>query len=177
MNNKIGLSILTLFGLGNSKKAPGTVASFATCMIYIFLYFLNIKAVILLFFLIIVSIYSVVLIDKSLNKFKNKDPKEIVIDEFIGQSIPMLFIYHVAQYDWLSVRLDGEDFFVILISFISFRFFDITKTYPIDLVDKKMKNGLGVVLDDVIAGIYSFLIVWLYAVIFNWHGYSFFKYY
>ena len=173
MSNKNGLSILTLFGLGNSKKAPGTVASLVTCVIYIFLYFLNIKAIILLFFLIIVSIYSIVLIDKTLNKFKNKDPKEIVIDEFIGQSIPMLFIYHTAQYDWLSIRLDGEDFFVIFISFISFRFFDIIKTYPINLVDKKMKNGLGVVLDDVIAGIYSLIVIWVYAVVFNWHGYGF----
>ncbi len=173
MNKNIGIQILILFGLGNAKKAPGTVASLVTCLVYIFLYYLNIKAIILLFLLIIISVYSIILIDKHINKFKNKDPKEIVIDEFIGQSIPMLFIYHVAQKDWFIVRLDSEDFFVILIAFLSFRFFDIKKLYPIGIIDKKMKNGIGVVLDDVVAGIYSLILVFLYAKIFDWHGYGF----
>ena len=82
-----------MLGIGNSKYAPGTVASFITCLIYIYFYNLNVNIIFLIFGLVIIAIYSVYSIDAFKNSFLELDAKEIVIDEFIGQSIPVLTIY------------------------------------------------------------------------------------
>jgi len=165
MINNFGILILTMFGIGRSKYAPGTLASLITCLIYfpIFIYKPNFLILIIIF--AIFSIYSIVLIDQLENKFKKKDPREIVIDEFIGQSIPILSVY-VAINITGAIDKDWYDYLDFLfVSFISFfmlfRFFDIIKPFPINLIDKKMKNGFGVVLDDVLAGIFSAIIYWI----------------
>ena len=159
MIDKFGLSLLTMFGVGHIKYAPGTVASFVTCLIfYIFgeNFFWENKLYIL-FFLIIVFFYSIIIIDKLSHLFEKKDPKEIVIDEFIGQSIPLIFLLY-----WdFKVRLIYPFELGIVASFILFRFFDIAKIFPINIIDKKIKNGLGVMLDDIIAGIYSSIIIYI----------------
>jgi len=162
MIDKFGILILTMFGIGRSKFAPGTLASLVTCLIYfpIFIYKPNFLLLVVIFF--ILSIYSIVLIDHLENKFKKKDPKEIVIDEFIGQSIPILYLYvtinitgaiHQNWYDYLGFL--SVSFFSF---FLLFRFFDILKPFPINLVDRKMKNGFGVVFDDILAGTFSAII-------------------
>ena len=162
MIDKFGVLILTMFGIGHSKFASGTLASLVTCLIYfpIFIYKPNFLLLVIIFF--IFSIYSIVLIDNLQNKFKKKDPKEIVIDEFIGQSIPILYLYVAINitgaidknwYDYLNFLL--VSFFSV---FLLFRFFDILKPFPINLVDKKMKNAFGVVFDDILAGIFSAII-------------------
>jgi len=159
MIDKFGLALLTMFGVGYIKYAPGTVASFVACLIfYIFdeNFFLENKLYIL-FFLIIVFIYSIIIIDKLSHLFKKKDPKEIVIDEFIGQSIPLIFLLY-----WdFKVRLIYPFELGIVASFFLFRFFDIVKIFPINIIDKKIKNGLGVMLDDIIAGVYSSVIIYI----------------
>ena len=82
------------------------------------------------------------------------DAKEIVIDEFVGQSIPILTIYGLLQ------KNDIDNFLLYtLLSFFLFRLFDILKPYPINKIDEKMKNGFGVILDDIVAGIYSVIIL------------------
>ena len=97
----------------------------------------------------IILILSIIFINKYSSNFTRIDAKEIVIDEFLGQSIPILLLYHPIQ------KGDPESAWLyLLIFFILFRFFDILKPFPINLVDKKMKNGFGVVLDDLLAGIY-----------------------
>ena len=162
MIDKFGILILTMFGIGRSKFAPGTLASLVTCLIYfpIFIYKPNFLLLIVIY--LFLSIYSVVLIDRLENKFKKKDPKEIVIDEFIGQSIPILYLYvtinitgaiHQNWYDYLGFL--SVSFFLF---FLLFRFFDILKPFPINLVDRKMKNGFGVVFDDILAGTFSAII-------------------
>jgi len=164
MINKIGKTILTMFGIGYFKYAPGTVASFITCLIFYSLASIDgINQIIFpyIIFLIIISIYSTILIDKI---YKKEDSKEIVIDEFIGQSIPLLAISTsnelniklIAFLDNVSSQLGFNWFEIwILISFILFRFFDILKPFPINLIDKKIKNGFGVILDDIVAGIFA----------------------
>tara|TARA_B100001996_G_scaffold340453_1_gene293979 strand:- start:52 stop:576 length:525 start_codon:yes stop_codon:yes gene_type:complete len=164
--NKFNLKIITLFGIGYLSKAPGTWASFATCIFYSILIINEVNfalPVILFFFLLI---YSIPLIDKNSSSFKEKDSKEIVIDEFLGQSVPILLGYYFIfrdLHDFVSCCRRGyggrgEDLFVLMIvSFLAFRLFDITKPFPINLIDKKMKNGLGVVLDDILAGFYAYL--------------------
>ena len=158
MIDKFGLTILTMFGIGHIKYAPGTLASFITCLIFYTNHqhsFLQANKSYLLFFLIIIFIFSIILIDKLIHRFKKKDPKEIVIDEFIGQSIPLASIYFIPESFFLEyLNPNGRDLWY-LSSFITFRLFDIFKPWPIVIVDKKIKNGLGVMLDDAIAGIFS----------------------
>lgn len=154
MIEKLNLLILTMLGLGNSKYAPGTVASFATCSIYIFFYNFQINIIYLIFGVVFIFIYSVYSIDAFKNLFSKIDAKEIVIDEFIGQSIPVLTIYSFLE-------KSDIDIFILytFISFILFRIFDILKPYPINKIDQKIKNGFGVILDDVVAGLYSVVIL------------------
>ena len=147
MIDKIGLALLTMFGIGHIKYAPGTVASFVTCLIYYFLIPIKINFIYLLIIFLILLIYSIVLIDKLSHHFKEKDPKEIVIDEFMGQSVPLILM---SEY-----IISSKNLLPIFLAFFLFRFFDILKPFPINIIDKKMKNGLGVMLDDIIAGIYT----------------------
>ena len=154
MIKKLNILVITMMGIGNSKYAPGTVASFVTCLIYIFLYNIQINIIFLILIVIIIFIFSVYSIDVFKNTFSKVDAKEIVIDEFIGQSIPILTIYSFVEKNNLSHFI-----LYTLISFILFRIFDICKPYPINRIDEKMKNGLGVILDDVVAGVYSSIIL------------------
>ena len=170
MIKKFGLPILTLFGVGYFKYAPGTVASFVTCLIFYILgeskFSLHNNEIYLVFFLIIILFYSIIFIDKLSHVFKKKDPQEIVIDEFVGQCIPLIAILFRPN-DFIpncctKEGLGSAGWIIwILLSFILFRFFDILKPFPINIVDKKMKNGVGVMLDDIIAGIYSTVIIYI----------------
>ena len=111
------------------------------------------------FLFLILLIYSIILIDKLSHHFKEKDPKEIVIDEFFGQSIPLVLMS--------GYIISSGEVYPFFLAFILFRFFDIYKPFPINVVDKKMKNGLGVVLDDIVAGIYSTLLIYFLILFFN----------
>ena len=126
---------------------PGTMGSLITIIIYYLFYnYLNIIYFIL--FIIFVLIYSFYFLNKTLNQsFSSADPKEVVIDEFIGQSIPLV--------------LCENNFFLIILSFLLFRIFDISKPWPASYFDSKIKSAAGVILDDIFAGIYTFLIIYL----------------
>ena len=139
-----------MFGIGNSAFAPGTVASFITCLIYIILFYFKVNIFFLLIINLVIFILSVYLIDSLKNFFSNIDAKEIVIDEFIGQSIPILSFYIFLEKENINMFI-----IVIFASFILFRVFDIFKPYPINLIDQQLKNGFGVMFDDMIAGIFS----------------------
>jgi len=163
MIKKLNLLILTMFGIGNSKYASGTVASFVTCLIYVCFYVYQVNIFFLLSIVVLIFLFSVFSIDHFKKYFLEIDAKEIVIDEFIGQSIPILTIYYFIEKDNLSHFI-----LYTFISFIFFRVFDIWKPYPINKIDKVMKNGFGVILDDIIAGIYSIIIL-LIIIIFTNH--------
>ena len=185
MIKNFSYSVITLFGIGEKiREAPGTVASLITT-IFLYLIFLYTSQHIQFFiFVIIVCIffYSLVTIKSIENKFKKKDPKEIVIDEVVGQSIPIYFfefnlslIHDFPKYHYVE---NGPNFYVFdwsndasilpwqfyIAFFVLFRFFDILKIFPCNIIDKKMKNSLGVMLDDIIAGIYVIILftIWLY---------------
>ena len=160
MIDKFGKSILTLFGIGYFRYAPGTAASIVTCALWLLLYSLKINFLLLAFLYLIVLLYSIILIDKLSKKFSEVDAKEIVIDEFLGMSLALFpfYAYLAVREKWYLM----DDFSGATIAcFILFRFFDIVKPFPINLIDKKLKNGLGVVMDDLIAGLFSLLIVWI----------------
>lgn len=153
MMNKFGLSLLTMFGIGHIKYAPGTMASFITCLIYYFLFSIDVNFYYFFLIFLILLIYSIILIDKLSHHFKEKDPKEIVIDEFFGQSIPLV---------WMSgYIISSGEVYPFFLAFILFRFFDIYKPFPINIIDKKMKNGFGVMLDDIMAGVYTFIVFYI----------------
>tara|TARA_Y100000590_G_scaffold414505_1_gene511461 strand:- start:3710 stop:4204 length:495 start_codon:yes stop_codon:yes gene_type:complete len=162
MFNKINFLFVTLFGIGKLKKIPGSYASLATTIFLFFLFHkLNFSPNVFLFLLIIIffiSLYSVAIFIKDL---KNKDPKTVVIDEFIGQSIPICLyeIAHEASKDTSQVLT----FYFIM--FILFRIFDIAKPYPVSYYDKNFKNSFGVIMDDVCAGLYVVGILVLYMVL------------
>jgi phosphatidylglycerophosphatase A len=135
-----------LFGIG-FLPIPGTIGSLFTIVIYyLFNNYLNI--IFYIFFIIFVFFYSLFFLNNTLNKsFSSSDPKEIVIDEFIGQSIPLLIC--------------GNNYILIILSFLLFRLFDITKPWPASYFDLKIKNATGVIMDDIIAGLYTFFIIYL----------------
>ena len=158
MNKKIGKLIVTMFGVGLIKFFPGTFASLITALIYYFFYTIKINYILLLLLNFCLLIYSIWMINNLEGEFNEIDSKEIVIDEFLGQSIPILFFYIIFYESSAS-----NTFFliIVLISFIGFRFFDILKPYPINYVDKNLKNGFGVILDDLIAGFFTLIILYI----------------
>ena len=135
-----------MFGIG-FLPLPGTMASLITIIIY-YLFYNYLNTIFFIFFIILVLFYSFYFLNKTLNQsFSSSDPKEIVVDELIGQSIPLLIC--------------GNNFFLIILSFLLFRLFDISKPWPASYFDLKIKNATGVIMDDIIAGIYTFLIIYL----------------
>ena len=115
----------------------------------------NIDKITVIFF---ISLYAVSIFIKDL---PNKDPKEIVIDEFIGQSIPIC-LYEIAH-DIPKETEQALKFYFIM--FILFRIFDIAKPFPVSYFDKNFNNSFGVIMDDVCAGLYVVLTLVLYMVI------------
>jgi len=154
MIKKLNILLLTMIGVGNSKFAPGTMASFITCLIYIIFFICEINIIYLIFLVTLLLIYCSYSIDYYKRNFLEVDAKEIVIDEFIGQSVPLLTIYNFIPSN------NFKDFMLYtFFSFILFRIFDIAKPFPINFIDKKIKNGFGVILDDVVAGLYSVIVL------------------
>ena len=145
---------VTIFGLGKIKIIPGTFASLATVIIlYICFHKLNIPTNLILIGLIFIFIYSFAAVARHIEDKENKDPKEVVIDEFIGQSIP-IYLYEISH----GTEKSNEDAIILYgIFFLLFRFFDIAKPFPVNFFDKNFKNSFGVIMDDVCAGLYVVL--------------------
>ena len=162
MLNKINFLFVTLFGIGKIKKIPGSFASLATTFFLFFLFhILNVSPNMVLFSIIIIFFISLYAVSIFIKNLPNKDPKEIVIDEFIGQSIPIC-LYEVAH-DIQKETSQVLKFYFIM--FILFRVFDIAKPFPVSYYDKNFKNSFGVIMDDVCAGLYVVLVLVLYMVI------------
>lgn len=136
------------FGSGLSPKAPGTVGTVVALIIYLLLSQLPLVAyLVMLFVTFVVGIY---ICDRSSKLLGIHDHGGIVWDEFVGYWIAMLF----APNGWVWV----------LIGFILFRLFDILKPFPINYFDKHVNGGLGIMIDDVIAGIFSCICIQLIAI-------------
>ncbi|MDC3127552.1 phosphatidylglycerophosphatase A [Candidatus Pelagibacter bacterium] len=162
MINTINFLFVTFFGIGTIRYAPGTITSLIT-VIFLFSLFhvINLSNTVILIILIAVFLYSFVAIANYIKDNANKDPKEVVIDEVIGQSIP-IYIYEVAHG---TAKEYNESILFYIYIFILFRFFDIKKPFPINFFDKKFKNSFGVVIDDVIAGLYVVLTLIIFMII------------
>ncbi len=154
MINKINFLFVTLFGIGKIKKIPGSVASLATISFLFFLFHvLNFSPDIVLFLIVIIFFYSFHAINNSFNEFKSEDPQEIVIDEFVGQMLTLLAIPIYETLYPLPI------IYYCVAAFLLFRLFDIWKPYPISYIDDNTSGPLGIMLDDIIASIYSIIIL------------------
>lgn len=152
MIKKINLLFLTLLNVGKIKYAPGTFASLVTCLL--FLFFIKIISISTIFFItVIIFFYSIVAINNSFKSFQTNDPQEIVIDEVVGQLIPLLAI---PIYETLYPL---PTMYYCIGSFILFRFFDILKPFPIGYIDKNTDGSFGIMFDDIVAGIFSTILL------------------
>ena len=141
-------------GLGKVPKIPGTFGSLVTViLLYIFFHVLNLTTKVIFIGLIIIFILSFLSVAFHIKDNDNKDPKEIIIDELIGQSIP-IYLYEISHG---TEKSPDEAIIFYSICFILFRFFDIVKPFPVSYFDKNYKNSFGVIMDDVCAGFYVVL--------------------
>ena len=153
---------VTCFGIGTFRFAPGTIASLVTTIfLYSLFHIINLSNVVILMFLLSVLIFSFYAVSEYIKFSENKDPKEVVVDEFIGQSIP-IYLYEIAHG---SAKDTNEAVLFYLYIFILFRYFDIKKPFPVSFFDKKFKNSFGVIMDDVVAGLYVVLTLIIFMVI------------
>ena len=152
MIKKFNLLFLTFFMIGKIKYAPGTIASLITCIVFFLL--VNIFNIFTVFLItLIIFFYSFIAINNSFEEFETDDPQEIVIDEVIGQMLPLIAIpIYETLYPLPTI-------YYIVAAFLSFRLFDIWKPYPISHVDNNVKGSLGIMLDDILASLYSILIL------------------
>ena len=140
--NKPSHLLATFFGIGLLKPAPGTWGSLAAVLLWYFLDFLHSYTYIILPAFIL---FSWLVCNKADQDSESKDNSFIVIDEVAGMIVALSFISH--------------DVILYLFTFLLFRIFDIFKPWPISWVDKKIKGGLGILLDDLIAGFAAGVII------------------
>ena len=140
-------NICTVFGLGNFTRMPGTLGSIVGVFLgFILLYFFPIQLVIVFFlFLLALSLYAIKIYQKQIGK---SDKSEIIIDEVLGQLLVLMFI-----------ELEFLQFFY---AFILFRFFDILKIFPANIIDKKYSDHYGVIFDDIIAAIQALIVIFIF---------------
>ncbi len=144
---KVAYFIATGLGSGLSPKAPGTAGSFCALLpIWAAAQFGVWGIAILSVFFFFTGWYATHIVLKTQ---PNPDPGYVVIDEFVGQSISFLLVAYLVM-PW----------YYYLIGFALFRLFDITKIWPVSYFDKKVHNAFGVMMDDVMAGIYAALILY-----------------
>ncbi|WRC76359.1 phosphatidylglycerophosphatase A [Helicobacter pylori] len=145
--NKFSLRacFLTLFFSGYSKKAPGTIGSLVALLLG--LPILIFSANTLFLAAVLIGLIAITQIDKEEEESKIHDSSYIVIDELVGM--------------WLAMAISGLSLAGVILSFIFFRIYDITKPSFIGKIDKEVKGGLGVVADDALAGVLAGLSVLL----------------
>jgi len=147
--NKIIIFLATGFYAGKCPIAPGTAGTLVGVLLYLMLRHLSFSlyAITVLTFIILAIWVS----GKAQDILSVEDPPQVVIDEIAGFLVTMAF--HPSGY------------LFIVTGFILFRIFDIVKPFPIKWVDKKLLNGWGIVLDDVLAGVYANILLWLFGVV------------
>ena len=145
---------VTCFGIGSFRYAPGTIASLITTIfLFSLFHIIGLANNTILLILLLVFIYSFYAVSQYIKHNENKDPKEVVVDEFIGQSIP-IYLYEISHG---TQKSPDEALIFYGVCFILFRFFDIAKPFPVSFFDKNFKNSFGVIMDDVCAGFYVVL--------------------
>ena len=139
------LFLVTGFGIGLLPVAPGTFGSMLGMVLFLALAHLYLPVFWLSLIIVILYFFSYLAVQSALKIIKRPDPGEIVIDEVLGMMLVMMTIPPDPKWAFLA--------------FILFRMFDIIKPWPINQVDNKLKNALGVMLDDFIAALYAGIVI------------------
>lgn len=135
--------IATLGYAGLSKRAPGTIGTMVSLFFWVPLLFLGSPWQIRMVAACLLFCLGLWALDKASNEFQGSDPQSIVIDEAVGMGFTLI----LCQPTWWN----------ILLGFVLFRFFDILKPWPVSFADRQIKGPLGIMLDDVLAGIYALI--------------------
>ena len=152
MKHQIAFFLATFFKVGNIKFAPGTFGSFATLpLAFILAYFHGLIGIITGS---VIAFFIGVVVVKEVLKITSHDPSFVVIDEVAGQLLTFSLVANYLQYNTSSWK-------IYLCGFVLFRLFDIFKPQPVGWADKKILNAWGVMLDDIIAGIYAMIILYI----------------
>ena len=156
---KINKLLSTFFGYGYLTKIPGTITSAVTTIfIYVAYEILEYKDLkFSIIFFILLFFYSFYAVKDSETEFQNKDPRQIVIDEVLGQSMPLILLLYLSQTNQINVSIE----IYYILSFIFFRFFDILKPFPVSYFDKYHKNYFGIIMDDIMAGLYTMILIYV----------------
>ena len=156
---RINVLLSTFFGYGYLTNIPGTITSAVTAFFlyiaYEILGYTDLRFSIIFF--ILLFFYSFYAVKDSESEFKNKDPRQIVIDEVLGQSMPLILLLYLNQTNQINISIEIYYF----LSFIFFRVFDIIKPFPVSYFDKNYKNYFGIIMDDIMAGLYSMISIYL----------------
>lgn len=145
----------TFFGVGLLPMAPGTWGSVAALFLFFGLIYVQISFLLYFLLFIFFSISSIIICEIASSDLVEKDHKSIVIDEVAGAGLSFLFIPLLGIYNFSTLEWQKESYLAALILIILFRFFDILKPHPISFIDSKFKSGFGIVLDDLVAGIFA----------------------
>lgn len=141
--NIIAKCIATWFFSGKSPICPGTVGSFCTLPLVFAIYSYGIIGILLTAFIcFILGLFATKQILKTQD---NPDPGFVVIDEVVGQTLTFVGVAHLFTLSWS----------MLLVGFLLFRFFDIVKIWPASYFDKKVHSAFGVMMDDVVAGLFA----------------------
>lgn len=139
------------FGSGLAPKAPGTFGTLAAIPVYLLMaplawpYYLGL--------VVLFTVIGIWACDRTARELGTKDPSSIVWDEFVGFFITMLAVPY-------SVLTTAHGWAWVIAGFLAFRLFDIWKPWPIRVIDARVEGGLGIMLDDILAGIMAALVVW-----------------
>jgi len=169
--------ICTFFGIGKIPFAPGTFGSLAAYPVYFLYYLFSILVLAelsdsiyfiaspipldiqcFIIFTLILFISGTISSSRYMKLTGRKDPKEIVIDEVLGQMLVLYFTLPIStsinsKFWWVNL------FFTLVAPFLFFRFFDIVKPWPINWFDKNIKGGLGVMIDDIVAAFFAVIVL------------------
>jgi phosphatidylglycerophosphatase A len=141
------------FGSGLIKKAPGTFGTLVAIPFFLFLQFLSPPLIYL--FIITMFFIGIYVADKTSQALAMKDPSCIVIDEVVGFLLLLILVGYLPGAEISITKID------FILAFILFRIFDIWKPLPIDLLEKKFKWGFGIMIDDIGAAIYAYIVFML----------------
>lgn len=138
-------ALATGFFSGYIPFAPGTFGSLLGIIFYILTEWISYPIQIFIFLIYIFLAYKS--IPYALKIFKEEDPAKVVCDEIIGM--------------WLSLIFFQVNLYQIAIAFLIFRFFDILKPFPIRQIEKRVKGATGIILDDILAALYTKIVLWI----------------
>ena len=155
---KVSVFLATGCGVGTVKYFPGTIGTLWGWASFFILDSLmgDFELAIFIGFSFLIGVFISSIADKKIGK---EDPSEIVIDEIVAIWFVLLFVPSSLENSLIIYSVEFTDFFYQLAAFIMFRFFDIIKPWPVNLVDSKIKGGFGIMFDDLVAGFQTLIVL------------------